>query len=448
MGKAHKITLLFDSFSDESANLYASFKNSGIPVNAVSIEDDGFLPDGIESVYGFFLHDKDAILSGRPKYFNQIEVPDYWQIEGTNSNGKVLDHGKERARIFYTRPQHKRLVKVVDWLDDKSVVRLCEHYDKYGNVFCKTVFNKAGKKAMRRFFTAQGEERIVESFVTGDILVKYEGKDFIFKNKTELIKFYLKCTGLNKTSLYYNSLSYPFFTSQGLDADGCEDALFWNEPIGNEIPGNMRIILNKQSSRTNTIYVQRREAYERLIKLGAPRDIVKRLGYVYDFKRENGHRPEILICTNSDEVLHINDFARLVPNANFHIAALTEMSSKLYAVGTNKNVFLYPNVKPARLDALFEKCDFYLDINRGGEIADAVHRAFLNNMLIVGFEETMHNPYYTADTNTFPVNEYEDMAEALNVAIVTTDLVNEALNMQREAALSESAENYRSIFIK
>ena len=448
MAKAHKITLLFDSFSDESANLYASFKNSGIPVNAVSIEDEGFLPDEIASVYGFFLHDKDVSQTGKPKYFNQIEVPDYWQIEGNNSNGKVMDHGHERARIYYTKPEHKRLVKVVDWLDDKGTVRLCEHYDKYGNIYCRTIFNKSGQKAMRRFFTARGEERIVESFVTKDILVKYDGKDFIFKNKTELVKFYLKCTGLDKTSLYYNSLSYPFFASLGLDNNGFSDALFWNEPVGNEIPGNMKIILNKQAARTNMVYVQRREAYEKLIKFGAPESMVKGLGYVYDFIRENGHRPEILICTNSDEVLHIDDFAKMVPDANFHIAAITEMSSKLHAVGANKNVFLYPNVKPASLDALFEKCDFYLDINRGNEIVDAVHRAFLNNMLIVGFEETMHNPYYTADTNTFPVNEFKDMAEALSVAITMPDLIDEALKMQRDAALSESADTYRDLFNK
>ena len=91
------------------------------------------------------------------------------------------------------------------------------------------------------------------------------------------------------------------------------------------------------------------------------------------------------------------------------------------------------------LDSLFEKCDFYLDINHEGEIVDAVHRAFLNNMLIVGYEETMHNAYYTADTNTFKESEYADMAEALNLTL------DEALAMQKKAAVAADATDYMEI---
>ncbi len=448
MGKTHEITLLFDSYSAESANLYASFVNSGIEVNAVSVEDNGFLPQEIVSVYGFFLKDGDESLQGRPKFFNEIKIPDYWQIEGNNTSAKVLNHAQEKARIFYYKPSGKRIVSVVDWLDDKGVVRLCNHYDKFGNIFCKTILNKSGQRVMRRFFTPYGEERIVESFVTGDILLKYKGRDHIFKNKTEFVRFFLKCKGLDKTALYYNSLSYPFFASQSLEANGFKDVLFWNEPIKDSIPGNMLSILNNQATRTKVIYVQRKEAYERLISLGASKEIVKSLGYVYSFIRNNKHRKDMLICTNSDQLLHFDEIAKLVPDANFHVAALTEMSSKLLSVGANKNVFLYPNIKPDMLDKLFKKCDFYLDINRESEIVDAVHRAFLNNQLIVGFDETMHNSYYTAPTNTFPECEFKDMAEALNVALKMPKLIDEALVMQRDYALSEDKDRYINIFKK
>lgn len=51
--KTGKITLLFDTFSDESRNLYESFENAGFNFTAAVIEDDGFLPDGVTSIYGF-----------------------------------------------------------------------------------------------------------------------------------------------------------------------------------------------------------------------------------------------------------------------------------------------------------------------------------------------------------------------------------------------------------
>ena len=57
MDKTAGITLLFDTFSGESQNLYESFCNAGADFNGVVIEDDGFLPEDILSVYGFFLGD-------------------------------------------------------------------------------------------------------------------------------------------------------------------------------------------------------------------------------------------------------------------------------------------------------------------------------------------------------------------------------------------------------
>lgn len=247
------------------------------------------------------------------------------------------------------------------------------------------------------------------------------------------------------TAVYFNSLSYPFFASQALAPNGFRDALFWHEPVGDEIPGNMQIILHDQGTRAKRVFVSRRESYDRLIALGAPSDKVKLLGYIYSFVRENKHRPHILVCTNSENVGHLTELASLMPQMHFHVAAITEMSSKLMSAGQYDNVSLYPNVKMSVLDSLFEKCDFYLDINHEGEIVDAVHRAFLNNMLIVGYEETMHNAYYTADTNTFKESEYADMAEALNLTLAMPHLIDEALAMQKKAAVAADATDYMEI---
>ena len=106
-------------------------------------------------------------------YFNQIAVPKYWQIEGNNTSARVLNHEKEVARIFYADPKQKRLVRVVDWLDDQGVVRLSEHYNKYGEIYCHTIFNKKGQKVARKFFSPQGEEKVVENFVTNDFIVSW-----------------------------------------------------------------------------------------------------------------------------------------------------------------------------------------------------------------------------------------------------------------------------------
>ncbi len=74
-----------------------------------------------------------------------------------------MDRTRERARIFFTEPTHRRQVKIVDWLDDAGQVRLSEHYNRYGAIFCHTVFNKKGQKALRKFFDVTGREMIVKT---------------------------------------------------------------------------------------------------------------------------------------------------------------------------------------------------------------------------------------------------------------------------------------------
>ena len=112
MDQSSKIVLLFDYFSMESRNLYESFTNVGIPFTAAVVEDDGFLPEGVNSVYGYFCTQGAVAREEHPRYFNQIQVPEYWRIESTNTSGKVMDKTKERARIFYTEPTNHRLVKL------------------------------------------------------------------------------------------------------------------------------------------------------------------------------------------------------------------------------------------------------------------------------------------------------------------------------------------------
>ena len=47
---------------------------------------------------------------------------------------------------------------------------------------------------------------IVENFVTGDLLVRWQDKDWIFRSKTDFIAFFIRCAGLEDTAVYFNSL--------------------------------------------------------------------------------------------------------------------------------------------------------------------------------------------------------------------------------------------------
>ena len=446
MGEFAKVdmVLLFDTYSLESQDLLTSFRRAGYDCPAAVIGEDGFLPEDVMSVYGFFLgnYKGEKGVPGKPRYFNQITVPDYWEISGNNSMGKVHDLWRERGRIFYTEPKHKRLVKVVDWYDEKGVVRSSDHYNRYGALYARTTFNAKGQKVNKSYFSAAGREIIVENYVTGDIILNEDGAVHFFPNKTEFVCYFLERTGLGRGRLFYNSLSTPFFVSNRLAGGEKRDILFWQEPVGDAIPGNMQIILKEQAGRTARVMVQKRQSYDRLLQLGVSPDKVQRLGYLYPFAKENGHKHEALICTNSDRIEKCRELVEALPKMHFHIAAITEMSSKLMAMGSYDNVSLYPGVKMDILDELFMTCDYYLDINHESEIVSAVRRAFLHNHLIYAFRETLHNREYGAEEHIYPAADTDGMISGIRAAMAKADAADAELEKQREAAFAETAERY------
>lgn len=174
--------------------------------------------------------------------------------------------------------------------------------------------------------------------------------------------------------------------------------------------------------------------------------MVHRLGFVYPFKKENGHKPEALICTNSDRIAECQKLVEALPEMHFHIAALTEMSSKLMSMGTYDNVTLYPGIKRTILDELFEKCDFYLDINYESEIVSAVRQAFLHNHVILAFQETIHNRNYIAMDHIYKLDQVDQMIMELKALKEDPAYLEKHLIMQHAWACAENTEKYQENF--
>lgn len=450
MGKhIGEVVLLFDNYGIESEQLHNSFQLAGKEYPVVVIEDDGFLPEDVVSVFGYFLGDFQNAENafGKPRYFNQITVPEFWEISATNTNGKIHAMSHERGRIFYAEPKHKRLVRVVDWLDERGIVRSSDHYNKYGALYARTIFNAKGQRVNKSYFSADGIEVIVHNFVTGDIILNEGEQVQIFHTKTDFVVYFMEKTGLAQRRIFFNSLSTPFFVSQRLKSEEKEDILFWQEPIYDAIPGNMQIILNGKASRVNQIFVQKRDSYDKLLALGAPTEIIHPLGYIYSFKKKNTYQSECLICTNSDRIANIEYIVEELPHMQFHIAAITEMSSKLMALDRYQNVKLYPGVKQSVLDELFDICDFYLDINYESEIVSAVQRAFLHNHLIFAFKDTVHNSYYVAEEALYgqEADELKHMIVDIRMVMLEKQLMDADLKLQHEWAMVETVDAYKSL---
>jgi len=445
--EADNVVLLFDNYGEDSKKLHTSFIQAGKDYPVFIIEEDGFLPEGVTSVFNFFLGDfaKAENVPGKPRYFNQITVPEYWEISGNNSIGKVHNLNHERAVIFYAEPKHKRLVKVVDWYDDRGVVRSSDHYNRYGALYARTVFDAKGQRINKTYFSAGGKEILMENYVTRDIILNDGDVVRIFKSKYDLAVFALKRAGYDRHRVFFNTLSTSFFVSERLPENGKADVLFWQEPIFDEIPGNMRGILNRTAKRASKVMVQREDSYRKMLALGAAPDIIHKLGFIYPFAKENLGKKEVLICTNSDRIAQLDIIVEALPEVHFSIAALTEMSSRLLSMERFSNVSLYPGVKMTVLDELFLNADFYLDINHESEIVSAVEKAFLHNQLIFAFKETLHNASYVAPEHIFIKDKANELILELKAVMGNIGLLKEYLERQHAFAALETKETYLGI---
>lgn len=134
---------LFERFNQPTETLYFSMMEAGLDHLTVVLNDDGFLPEAVTSPYRFFaeneIKDNDHAL-----YFNEIEVPRFWNIEGDNNQAVIKDMGQVRGKIHYQPNYKQRIVSSVEWLDPQGFVRYRDHYDQFGICFAQTTYDLRG----------------------------------------------------------------------------------------------------------------------------------------------------------------------------------------------------------------------------------------------------------------------------------------------------------------
>ena len=207
----------------------------------------------------------------------------------------------------------------------------------------------------------------------------------------------------------------------------------------------MKFILSGHLGKGEVV-VQSRADYERLKQLLPANPAVKYLGYVYPFQRLNQQRKTILILTNSDQVVGLEELANQLPDFSFAVAAVTEMSSHLMELDRLANVHLYPTVSIEKARQLLAEADIYLDINRGKEILDAVRGAFENNLLILGWQSTLHAARYVAADHCFIEGQIGEMVGMLRAVYSQPNALENALQEQWRAADRELPQAYRDYF--
>ncbi|GAK31181.1 hypothetical protein WOSG25_080130 [Weissella oryzae SG25] len=402
---------IFDFYNEQTQTLLQSLKTANLERSSLFVHYRGELPDGALNPFTYFTGISESNRLGR--FFNQVTIPTFYEIRHADGLGASIEFLRQTVgRINYRRKGY-RLVDSVDWYskpDNKELIKK-DLYNIAGDHYATTFYN-AGQAYVTEYYR-DGVAVIVENLQTQTIQLNYQNQLHFFDNLTQFFLYFLKAADITVTSSYINSLSYPLFISEAI-AQKPNATLFWQEPMGENVPGNMANEL-KQPRALRQIVFDKQAYLEKVT--GLYPDTTIELAYLSPigvFKRQTAYRKNAFVLTNSDNMPGLETILSTFPELMVTVAAQTNMSEKLLNIGEKyTNLHLIPSISDAHLTKELEKADIYLDINAGNKVGDILKRAYQSQMLILSLAKVKQNNYRSLvfeDTKTI----CDAIASALN----------------------------------
>ena len=417
--------VLGERYTKETDYLQITLRTIGLECQFVFAEDNFDLPSDMLSISEFFLQKKEAEqLQERDLYYAFLEVPHLWQVRDDGLWGKIVHAGQKKAQIFFKKPIEKRFVERVEWLSEKGKVYKTDYYNKYGVVYCRGLRDEDEKLLLKSYYTSKGEEVISCNERTGSIILFEDGMvKFTFDSKRQFEKYMCEQLYATGESVIVTSLRLAemFQEVAGKQVDNV--IVMLNDPIEVEAYRLDYPLMVANNCRTAS----------------CDASTLKRFSYCSAMVPCINNIGDILILTASDKLENIETLVECFPEKVFHIAAPTKVSDKLWALTNYANVKVYPVVKVEQLQHLLEISDIYLDINHYREVDDIVIRASMGHMVILGFENTLHNRPYMLDECIFRQDDCEGFVAKLQEILESESTFRSVLLKQQQQISSTTA---------
>lgn len=268
------------------------------------------------------------------------------------------------------------------------------------------------------YYSVSGEVLLDENHLVGSILYNNQ----LYLNKLSLYNKCLAELGYSKEPITFNHLGTPLEVVLSSLEVGHE-LIFQEEVSVNSIPENLQYVIH--NSDKISISVTNRSTYSILENMCT----VQFMMLLVPSKSELGSVNGVLITTQTDQLTSVEDFVEQLPDLEFHIAAPTQMSSKLFDLNKYSNVHLYPNISSSNLDDLFTRCGLFLDIAMSPTVFDANRRALENNLLRVGLIG-VSTGNYISDDNLYSVKSLDYLIEYLRKVTSTKEKLQSAISQE------------------
>ncbi len=410
-----------DKYSKEVVYLLKTLQNFDPHCKVLVFEDNFFFPQNIYTTTDIlFSHN----LPTKNVYYAFLNVPPFWQIHPEGVLGAIYDMDEKMATIYFTEPIEQRHVQRVEWLSREGYVYKIDYYNKYGFVQCRELRSKEGHTIQKSYYSDKQEE-ILTYNVPDDITITYENhriKDVydcsLDYEKSLYMKFITSGEKIILTTLRQVEVMCQVDTNHTASCNVLLNTMQDIQTYSKQIFSYPVYILTNADTSNST-------------PIDAPR-----ICYCNHVFADISSTGDALILTMSDQIESIEPLITYLPEMTFHIAANTAVSEKLLSLQNHPNVKIYPQISMEKLQHLLDISSYYLDINYGYEIHNAIIETNLNHLLILGFKNTLHNPYYTLDECIFLPEDFMLLIETIKTIRSQKELLESLL--YKQSHLSDS----------
>lgn len=347
---------------------------------------------------------------------NDLTLPIAYEVEREGVDFFIMSNDMVVGKVILQGEPIERIVKEVWWLDSKGYPYKKDYYNQYGYCFKVETYVTDLGLVSTSYYSVSGEVLLDENHLVGSILYNNQ----LYLNKLSLYNKCLAELGYSKEPITFNHLGTPLEIVLSSLESGHE-LIFQEEVSVNSIPDNLQYIIH--NSDKISISVTNRSTYSILENMCK----VQFMMLLVPSKSDLGSFKDVLITTQTDQLTSIEDFVEQLPDLEFHIAAPTQMSSKLFDLNKYSNVHLYPNISGDNLDDLFNRCGIFLDIAMSPTVFDANRRALENNLLRVGLIG-VSTGNYISDDNLYSVKSLDNLIEYLREVTSTEDKLQAAIS--------------------
>lgn len=404
---------LFQRYDQDAWDIHYTQLRQGKDYPTIVIEDDGFLPSDVQSIYHFLGY---TTCEYSPLHLNNLTLPLAYEVEREGADFFIMSNDRIVGKVLLYGEPIERIVKEVWWLDSKGYPYKKDYYNQYGYCFKVETYVTDLGLVSTSYYSVSGEVLLDENHLVGSILYNNQ----LYLNKLSLYNKCLAELGYSKEPITFNHLGTPLELVLSSLESGHE-LIFQEEVSVNSIPENLQYVIH--NSDKISISVTNRSTYSILENMCK----VQFMMLLVPSKSELGSVNEVLITTQTDQLTSIEDFVQQLPDLEFHIAAPTQMSSKLFDLNKYSNVHLYPNISSENLDELFNNCGLFLDIAMSPTVFDANRRALENNLLRVGLIGVSTGTYIS-DANLFSLRSLDSLIEYLREVTSTEDKLQTAIS--------------------